>query len=191
MGGDIGTLRAHSHCCTRGHRHTQGSFTLLYSRNQHSSVKQLPSDLFIIIRLIGRQARKIPLLHCISDLLLHNKLPQTLWCTTALICYLTDSVGQEAGAAWLGFPFQGLSQGFHSGSSQPGLGSHLQLDWRRISFLAHMVVHSSWRVIGLRSLTPCSTLARGHPQFLALWTSLYGSLLHQSQRGRQSIQRVC
>ena len=74
---------------------------------------------------------------------------------------------------------------------QPGLGSHLQLDWRRISFPAHMVVHSSWRVIGLRSLTPCSPLARGHPQFLALWTSLYGSLLHQSQRGRQSIQRVC
>ena len=89
-----------------------------------------------------------------------------------------------------GFPISGSLTRL-SFRRQPGMGSHLQLDWGSISFQAHMVVHSSWRVTGLRSLTPCRPLARGHPQFLALWTSLYGSLLHQSQRGRQSIQRVC
>lgn len=110
----------------------------------------------------------------ISFLLLHNKLLQTQWFITTHIYYPRVSVGQESGHSLYGSPTQLLTR--LQVLCQPGLWSHLRLDWGKILFCQQRVSVSFY------------PLARGFHHLLTMWAPqhrhpTYGSLLLQNQQG--------
>lgn len=88
--------------------------------------------------------------------------------------------------AQLRLMLQGLSQTSIKVLSWPGVSLEAQL--RKDPFSSSC---GCWQCVTWSVSAPYWLLARGHPQFLAAWASPDGSVLHQRQRGRASIERVC
>lgn len=98
-------------------------------------------------------------------------------------------MGIQAGLTWV--LWSGSFISIATISCWLGLGSHLRLTWRSILFqvLWLLARFGSLWVVELKASVLFWLVAEDHPQSLAMWASLCGSLFPESRDERESIDR--